>query len=289
MFNDILGNEENKQVLEKIIETGNISHSYMFIGNEGIGKLLFAKVFAKNILNSNISLENNPDFTIIEPEGNTIKINQIREFTNKVYEKPISSDKKVFIINNSESMTKEAQNALLKTLEEPPYYIVIILIAKNKDLFLPTIKSRCTEVLFKRLNNEDVLKILKEKYNLEADETVLKIADGSVEKALNLLQGSCNYEKIDEMFSNIENTNKLNMLNCKEEIFENKDNVFDILEYINILILDKIKNKDERYLNCVEIVEDAKQRLKRNNNYDMTIDDMNLKLWEEINGKHNRS
>ncbi len=289
MFKDILGNEENKLVLEKIIETKNISHSYMFVGKEGIGKLLFAKEFANMILNSSISLENNPDFSIIEPDGNTIKINQIREFTKKVYEKPISSEKKVFIINNSECMTKEAQNALLKTLEEPPHYIVIILIAKNKDLFLPTIKSRCTEVIFKRLNDEDVLKILKEKYNLEVDQTILKIADGSIEKALNLLEDNCNYDKIDKVFSNLESISKLDILNCKEEIFENKDNVFDILEYINILILDKIKENDKRYLGCIEIVEDAKQRLKRNNNYDMTIDDMNLKLWEEINGKHNRS
>lgn len=289
MFKEIIGNEENKIILEKIINTKNISHSYMFVGVEGIGKLLFAKEFANNILNSEISLKNNPDFALIEPDGNTIKINQIREFTKKVYEKPINSEKKVFIINDSECMTKEAQNALLKTLEEPPQYIVIILIAKNKDLFLPTIKSRCTEILFKKLNNEDVLKILKGKYNLEVDETVLKIANGSVSKTLNLLQDNCNYEKIDKVFSNIENINLVQMLNNKEEIFENKENVYDILEYINILILDKIKSNDKRYLGCVNIVEDTKQRLKRNNNYDMTIDDFNLKLWEAINGKYNRS
>ena len=289
MFNNIIGNEQNKKTLEKIINTNNISHSYMFVGKEGIGKLLFAKEFANSLLNTSISLENNPDFTIIQPDGNTIKINQIREFTKKVYEKPIDSDKKVFIINDSELMTKEAQNALLKTLEEPPHYIVIILIAKNKDLFLPTIKSRCTEIFFSKLKDQEVEKILKEKLNLDSNETILKIADGSVDKALKLIQETCDYTKIEEIYANIENISLIDMLNKKEGIFENKDNVYDILEYINILILDKIKNNDKKYINCIEIIEDTKQRLKRNNNYDMTIDNLNLKLWEEINGKYNRS
>ena len=289
MFNSIIGNEENKKVLEKLIKTKSISHSYMFVGTDGIGKLLFAKEFSNNILNSTISLENNPDFNIIEPDGNTIKINQIREFTKKVYEKPINSDKKIYVINNSELMTKEAQNAILKTLEEPPSYIVIILIAKNKDLFLPTIKSRCTEIFFNKLKDEEVKKILKEEYNYTAENTVLKIADGSISRALNLLQENCNYNKVEEMFSDLERINLIDVLNSKEEIFNSKENVYDILEYINIIFLDKIKNNEKKYINCIEFIEEAKQRLKRNNNFDMTIDNLIMKLWEEVNGKHNRS
>lgn len=289
MFDEIIGNDKNKEILEKAIKSKSISHSYMFTGKNGIGKMLFAKEFAKEILNSNTTLENNPDFSIIEPEGNTIKINQIREFTRKVYEKPIISDKKVFIINNSSCLTKEAQNALLKTLEEPPHYIVIILIAEDKNLFLPTIKSRCTEIFFNKLKDEEVESILKKRYNYTADKTILKIADGSIEKALKLLNDDCNYDKIEEIFGNLEKISLIDTINSKELIFNNKENVYDILEYINILILDKIKQKDSGYINCVQIVEDTKQRLKRNNNYDMTIDNLILKLWEEVNGKHYRS
>ena len=289
MFNEIIGNNKNKTVLEKIIKSNNISHSYMFTGKQGIGKFLFAKEFAKEILNSNVTLENNPDLSIIEPDGNTIKINQIREFTKKVYEKPIASLKKVFIINNSTSLTKEAQNALLKTLEEPPEYIVIILIAEDKNLFLPTIKSRCTEIYFNKLTGEEIKKILNKKYNLNIDNTILKIADGSVEKALSLANEECNYKEIENVFLNLDKTNLIDALNCKERIFTDKENVYNVLEYINILALDKIKQNDEKYLKCISIIEDTKERLKRNNNYDMTIDNLLLKLWEEINGKHNRS
>ena len=197
IFENIIGNEKNKELLNQIISMNNIAHSYMFIGKESIGKMLFAKEFAKAILCINDSKpcgkcksciefesSNNPDFEIIEPDGNNIKIEQIRELIKKVYEKPIVSNKKVYIINDSNLMTKEAQNSLLKTLEEPPEYVSIILIASNENLFLPTIKSRCTKIMFKKLTDNELKTILKRKYNkLNIQELVLKIADGSVNKA----------------------------------------------------------------------------------------------------------
>ena len=174
---DIIGNEKNKELLEQIIKTNNIAHSYMFIGRESIGKLLFAKGFAKAILclgqkkpcnecKSCIEFDtyNNPDFDIIEPESNSIKINQIRELTKKVYEKPVVSNRKVYIINDSNYMTKEAQNSLLKTLEEPPEYVTIILVSDNENMFLPTIKSRCTKILFNKLTKDELKKILQKEY-----------------------------------------------------------------------------------------------------------------------------
>ena len=176
IFENIIGNEKNKELLNQIISMNNIAHSYMFIGKESIGKMLFAKEFAKAILCINDSKpcgkcksciefesSNNPDFEIIEPVGNSIKIEQIRELIKKVYEKPIVSNKKVYIINDSNLMTKEAQNSLLKTLEEPPEYVSIILIASNENLFLPTIKSRCTKIMFKKLTDNELKTILKRK------------------------------------------------------------------------------------------------------------------------------
>ena len=139
MFNNILGNEKIKDVLINAVKLNKVSHSYLFIGPDGIGKKLIAKEFAKMILctsenkycnNCKSCIEfdtnNNPDFRIIEPDGNSLKIEQIREFQNKVSEKPIISDRKVYIINNSDKMTQEAQNCLLKTLEEPPEFVTII-------------------------------------------------------------------------------------------------------------------------------------------------------------------
>ena len=107
-FENIIGNEKNKEFLNKIIDSTSTVHSYMFEGIEGIGKSIFAKEFAKMLLclDDNkycdkckscieFNSENNPDFNIIEPEGNSIKIEQIRELQRKVTEKPIIADKTI--------------------------------------------------------------------------------------------------------------------------------------------------------------------------------------------------
>ena len=115
MFENILGNQKIKEKLKKSINEDKILHSYLFIGIEGIGKKLIAKEFAKAILCLNdikycnnckscieFSSNNNPDFLYIEPDGNNIKIEQIREMQKKIQEKPIISQKKVYIIDNAD-------------------------------------------------------------------------------------------------------------------------------------------------------------------------------------------
>ena len=302
IFENIIGNEKNKELLNQIISMNNIAHSYMFIGKESIGKMLFAKEFAKAILCINDSKpcgecksciefesSNNPDFEIIEPDGNNIKIEQIRELIKKVYEKPIVSNKKVYIINDSNLMTKEAQNSLLKTLEEPPEYVTIILIASNENLFLPTIKSRCTKIMFRKLTDSELKTILERKYNkLNTQELMLKIADGSVNKAVSLEGKEELYNKVNRIYSSLENVNIIELINSKEDIFKDKEEAIEMLEYINLIFFQKISS-NLKYVECMKIVEDTKDRLKKNNNYDMTIDNLNMTVWEVINGKYYRS
>ena len=140
MFDKIIGNDKIKEMLYKSVKDKKTSHSYLFVGIEGIGKKEIAKEFAKMLLcisdnkycntcKSCIEFDsnNNPDFLYIEPEGNSVKIEQIRYIQRKIQEKPIISNKKVYIINDADKMTTEAQNCLLKTLEEPPEYSTIIL------------------------------------------------------------------------------------------------------------------------------------------------------------------
>lgn len=298
MFNNILGNEEAKKILENTIKTKNISHSYMFIGQNGIGKFMIAKEFAKAILcqgeqkpcntcESCIKFngENNPDIQIIdEIEEKSIKTETIKEMVKGVYEKPIEGSRKVYIINDSQKMTKEAQNSLLKTLEEPPEYVVIILITENENLLLNTIKSRCTKIKFNTLKDNEIIKILKEKYDYkEVTENMLEIAGGSVTQALSVQGKEEIFNEIKTIFSNLEKINIIDLLNKKDLVFKDKDNIYEILDYINIILFNKIK-KSIKYTNCIKIVEETKDRLKKNSNYDMTIDNLLLKVWEEING-----
>lgn len=293
-FNNIIGNEHIKELLNKTIENKTLTHSYLFIGTEGIGKKIFAKEFAKSILcleekekpcnkcKACIEIEtsNNPDFFEIDTQENSIKIDEIRQMQSKIAEKPIISNKKVYIINDSEKMTKEAQNCLLKTLEEPPEYITIILITSNENMILNTIKSRCTKIIFNKIEDEVLFKYLKENYKFEnITQNMLKAYSGSIKKALQMNEKKEIYEELHKYFYNIENYKIIDVLNKIECLYKNKENIQEMLEYINTILFEKSKT-ETKYLKYIENVEQTKQKIKINANYDMTIDKLLLKIWE---------
>ena len=296
MFNNILGNDNIKELLTNAVKNNKASHSYMFVGTEGIGKRLIAKEFAKMILCTDenkycskckscmeFDSDNNPDFRIIEPDGNSLKIEQIREFQNKVAEKPIISNRKVYIINDSDKMTAEAQNCLLKTLEEPPEYVTIILIGSNESAFLDTIKSRCMILRFNKISDENIVKFLDENYQNKVNSQIMLDAfQGSIGKAIQLQDKQDEYEQIENIIVNLESRDKIDTLNKADVIYKAKEEKFEILDYINIILLDLAK-KSGKYASCINIVEDTKRRLQSNANYDMSIDNMLLKLWEQVN------
>ena len=294
MFEKIVGNEKIKENLKKSFEQNKTSHSYLFIGVEGIGKKMIAKDFAKRILcienkeNCDtckscieFNTNNNPDFMIISPDGNSIKIEQIRDLQKSIQEKPIISTKKVYIIDDADKMTSEAQNCLLKTLEEPPEFAIIILIVENEGNILNTIKSRCTKIYFENISDIEMKKLLEKKYGtLDLSDNMLKSFNGSMEKATKIMENKEFYNKIENIFSNIEKTSRINLLN-NDEIYKNKENIDEILDYINIIFWNKLQ-ENQKYINCLNIVQEARNRLARNANFDMTIDNMLIKIWEEI-------
>ncbi len=180
MFENIIGNDNAKESLIQAIKNDKISHSYLFVGPSGIGKKMIATEFAKSIIK--VQYEN-PDFLIIEPNGNSIKIEQIRELQKRIQEKPIISDKKVFIINDADLMTTEAQNCLLKTLEEPPEFATIILIGTNENSFLVTIKSRCMMIHFVKIEDDKIKKYIEEKYHISVSQNMIDMFQGSIRKS----------------------------------------------------------------------------------------------------------
>ena len=293
MFDKIVGNRDIKKSLENAIKIGNISHSYLFIGTQGIGKKKIAKEFSKAILclNKNecnsckscieFDSENNPDFQIIEPQGTSIKIEQIRELQKKVAEKPIISDKKIYIIDECDKMTKEAQNCLLKTLEEPPQYVIIILIGANESAILSTVKSRCSVIHFQNISDEEISTYLKQNLNVEIkDDLLLKACGGSIGKAIQLKDNQDTYLELQKILSNLGKTDIIDIFK-HTQILYNKENIQKMLEYINIVLLIYAK-QDARYADCIKVVEETKKRLNFNTNFDRTIDNMLLQMKENL-------
>lgn len=296
MFDKIFGNDKIKAELEDSVKLNKISHSYLFIGTDGIGKKMIAKEFAKMVLclnenkycnNCKSCLEfdtnNHPDFNIIEPEENSMKIEQIREFQNSVIEKPIISEKKVYIINDADKMTDEAQNCLLKTLEEPPEFVIIILIASNENAFLPTIESRCVKIHFENLSNSDILKYF-ELNGLEnfSSQSMLDASQGSIGKALKIKDNQDEYSKIEKLIYSLESSDEVDILNMADVIYSAKEKKYDLLDYMNVVFI-KMALKSAKYAKCIQIVEETKKRLIANSNYDMCIDNMLFNIYEIAN------
>ena len=296
MFENLIGNNNIKEYLKKCIIDKNYSHSYMFFGPEGVGKKLFAKSFSEQILCLDINKNcekyaqtenekkcdscikfdsgNHPDFEIIEPDGKSIKIDQIRSLQQDMANKPIISKNKIFIINDADTMTEESQNCLLKTLEEPPKYGIIFLIVSNESKILPTIKSRCVTLKFNKIEKEEMKKSFP-----DLSEEQIELLDGS------LKQKDTIKEKEEEYKSLIEFTDNLNkgipyLMNNSKILYDGKNNINELLDYLNIILLNK------KMFNGIEYVEKTKRKLQLNNNYEMCIDYLIINLYKCKNNKN---
>lgn len=300
-FENIIGNEKVKAILNKTIDTNSILHSYIFSGIDSIGKKMFAKEFAKSILctseenkpcgkcKSCVEFENdnNLELNIIEPDGNTIKIDQIRLLQEKIYEKPIISNKKVYIINNSELMNTQAQNCFLKTLEEPPEFAVIILITSNENNLLSTIKSRCIKIKFDKVSNEEIEKYIKKNQIIEnITKQLIDACEGSIGKANKLAEKIEQYQAVDELVEVMKSKSIIDSLVEMKKVSKYKDEIIELLDYMNVILMKKIDLKKTK---CIEHIEEVKSRILRNCNYEMTLDYLVLKVWEEINENNSRS
>ena len=206
----------------------------------------------------------------------------VRDILSKVIEKPIRSDKKVIIINDADKMTKEAQNCLLKTLEEPPEYICIILIAANESMLLNTIKSRCLKMNFSKIKDEQIKEYLNGKTEFkQMQENMIKMADGSIGKALTLNQDIEIYRGLEQFVESLKNESIIQLLQKKTEIF-NKEKILNCLEYLQLLLL-QFSFQEKKYLNCILYANESIQRLKINCNYDMVVDHLIFCAWKEFN------
>ncbi len=180
-FEDIRGNEAAVKHFQTALRTESISHAYLISGSEGSGKNMLADAFTAALLCEEGSTEacghcksclqaasgNHPDIFRITHEKSIISVNEIREQLNaNVAVKPYSSAYKVFIVDEAELMNEAAQNALLKTLEEPPEYVVIMLLSASEEALLSTIRSRCILLNTRPLTKSEVSSYLSRNYSM---------------------------------------------------------------------------------------------------------------------------
>ncbi len=158
MLQNFIGNSGTVEILRNMLESGKLPHAIMLEGDEGLGKRTLATALSGSILCENswescgncrgctlFSAGTHPDFSVLSPSGNNlIRVDDIRTLRKKAFERPDRGNKKVYLIENAHCMNREAQNAFLKILEEPPEYVVFILLAVSSGAFLDTIISRCT-------------------------------------------------------------------------------------------------------------------------------------------------
>jgi DNA polymerase-3 subunit gamma/tau len=187
-FDEVRGQEHIVSTLEKSIKNNKIAHAYLFSGGRGTGKTSVARILARALGVSD------KDLYEIDAASNR-GIDDIRELREGVYAMPFSSAYKFYIIDEAHMLTKEAWNALLKTLEEPPSHAIFVLATTERDKVPDTIQSRCEVYTFKQPTREMLAEMLidvskSEGYSLEraGAELVALLAEGSFRDALSILQ-----------------------------------------------------------------------------------------------------
>ena len=238
-FNNIIGHEEIIRHLKNAMKTGKVSHSYIFTGAPGSGKKLLAGTFAMTLQCETGETEpclkcdsckkaigkNHPDIIIVNHEKpGTISIDEIREqVIHDVAIKPYCSPHKIYIVADADLMTPQAQNALLKTIEEPPEYAVILLLTSNIDSLLPTIQSRCVRLDLKVVDDSLIKKYLMER---------LQVPDYQAEIDVSFAQGSIGRAKevatSEEFASMTANALKILKFANKMEVYELADEIKNI-------------------------------------------------------------
>ncbi|SMP18647.1 DNA polymerase-3 subunit delta' [Desulfurobacterium pacificum] len=249
-LNTIIGHSFQINKIKELLQKDAFPQSSIFSGVEGIGKKLIAFEILKTLTKSEMNVK-----VIGTEKGATIE--EIRESSSWLFTKPQSGTGKGLIIDNADEMRREAANALLKTLEEPPSYGYIILITKNENALLPTIKSRCKIFRFSRLNNSNVAYIL-EKQGLEYNEKILKLCGGSPGIAIRLLESQVP-ELMEEFSSFLKTKNKAQNLLKFSSSFANisREEMELFLTALENLLLEK-----DAFFQWMPLIQKAKSYLK---------------------------
>lgn len=325
-FQDILGQEQIKEHLQNVLSTGKVSHAYIINGERSSGKEFVARVFAMALQCEKGGTEpceecrscrqalsdNHPDIIFVTHEKpNTISVNDIRSQVNgDVAVRPYSGRYKVYIVNEAEKMGVEAQNALLKTLEEPPEYVVILLLTSNVNILLPTILSRCVVLNMKPVPDEAVRRFLCTQMQIPdyKAEVCVAFARGNIGKA-KALASSEDFDKVKaealSLLKYIQEMDLNEIVSAVKKITEYKLDVGDYLDICVIWYRDALLFKatsDVNHLifreevqalrrtaqrssyegieNIIKALDTAKKRLDANVNFELVMELLMLTIQE---------
>lgn len=234
-WKEIIGHEREKTELQRAIDSGGMPHAYIFSGIDGIGKKLTAYAVASALLNIAIKEGSlHPDFIEIKSDGEQILIEQIRDLKDKLKFQPLNGKCRIIIIDQSETMNKNAQNAALKILEEPPAGNYFFLITHAYHEFLPTIISRCRLLQFSPLTFSQIESFLKERMNFDPESARLAagVGEGSIARALSV-NAELIAEVTDDLRGMISNRTASEILEKSEKYGSNKENIDKILYIIH--------------------------------------------------------
>jgi DNA polymerase-3 subunit delta' len=254
-FKDIIGHTQVIEHLKSAIKLDKISHAYIINGEAGSGKKMLASTFAMTLQCETGNDEpcgkcksciqamngNQPDIIWVTHEKPaSIGVDDIRvQLNNDICVKPYSSNYKIYIINEADKLTVQAQNALLKTLEEPPAYAVIILLTTNHEALLPTILSRCVILSLKFVEDELIRKYLMEVKQVPDYKANISVAfaQGNVGKAINLASTEEFDQLREDTFSVLRNMNDMEMYEVIEYIKKIAENKLSINDYLDLITL----------------------------------------------------
>ncbi len=325
-FKSIVGHEDIIRHFKSSIEMGKISHAYIINGEVDSGKKMLARAFARTLQCEEGGADpcgkcqsciqalnmNHPDIiTVVHEKEDSISVNEIREqIVDSICIKPYKSKYKIYIVPDAQLMTIEAQNALLKTIEEPPEYGVIILLTSNIDRLIETVRSRCIILNTKPVRERDMLEYLTKELGLTEDRAYfcLDFAQGNLGKAIKLAQNEEYSAIVDSVVSVLKKIHELDvddLTNAVSHIEKFKLSINDYMDlmmmwYRDVLMLkvtgnvDKVLFKQEYSTmkvqaglmsfqdieEKIDAIARAKERLAVHANFDVTMELLLLTLKE---------
>ena len=228
---------------------GNLSHAQLISGEDGIGKSILAEILGKLILNGDLNREY-VDIINYRPSKASFGVDDVREIIDEVNKKPFEGDKKVIIIHQGNKLTIQAQNALLKTIEEPPTEVYIIILCESLELILDTIKSRCEIYKLTPLTKDELYKYIAIKgYDYSEEEKASAIAfsegiPGRIDRYFSDTELQELRDKIVDLLLHLINSEIEAILEKEEQLVSYKQNKEEVINLLSSFIRDILVNKE---------------------------------------------